>query len=114
MPKVTLAPSALTLEAPRKANLLRFLHDNQIPVGSACGGKGLCASCKVIVLNGQENLSRPNDRELDLAERNRLPKNERIACQLKVLGDIEITTSYWTEDLSNDERKEPDEISSNE
>lgn len=99
MPKIHLKPSPLVLEAPRKENLLRFLHRRGVPVGSACGGKGLCASCKVIVLKNTENLSRPNDRELDLAERNRLPKNERIACQVKVLGDIEITTSYWTEDL---------------
>jgi len=100
MPKLSLNPSPITLEAPRKANLLRFLHDKKIPVGSACGGKGLCASCKVTVIKGGGNLSTPNDRELDLAERNNLQPNERIACQTKVLGDIEITTSYWRDNLS--------------
>ncbi|TVQ79431.1 MAG: (2Fe-2S)-binding protein [Bradymonadales bacterium] len=99
MPKLKLLPSGLVLEAPRRANLMRFLHDAGVPVGSACGGKGLCASCKIQVLRGAENLSRPNDRELDLAERNRLQKNERISCQTKVLGDVELTTPYWAEDL---------------
>lgn len=99
MPKIKLSPGELTLDAPRKSNLLKFLHSKGVPVGSACGGKGLCSSCKVRVLEGDKNLSRPNDTEQSLAERNNLQKGERIACQTKVMGDIQITTSYWTEDL---------------
>lgn len=95
MLKVTLRPQSLELEAPRKANLLQFLHSQGVPVGSACGGKGLCASCKVTVLSGEKNLSRPNDQEATLAERNHLQHNERISCQCKILGDVELTTSYW-------------------
>jgi 2Fe-2S ferredoxin len=95
VPKIVLQPGGRVLKATRKVNLLKFLQDSNVSVGSACGGKGICASCKITVLNGAQNLSRPNDREMDLAERNHLDKNERIACQSKVLGDIEITTSYW-------------------
>lgn len=98
MPIITLQPGGKQLEAPRKANLLKFLQESQIPVGSACGGKGLCASCKLQVLSGAKNLSRPNDREIELAERNHLTKIERISCQTKILGDIEISASYWNEE----------------
>jgi ferredoxin len=98
MPKLLLQPGGKVLEAPRKANLLRFLQDSGIPVGSACGGKGLCASCKLQIISGEKNLSRPNDRELDLAERNRFTKRERISCQTKILGDIEISAPYWSEE----------------
>ncbi len=94
-PKIRLTPQGIELEAPRKANLLQFLHGQGIPVGSACGGKGLCASCKVRVLQGENHLSKPSDHEVELAERNHLARSERISCQCKVLGDIEITTSYW-------------------
>jgi len=73
------------------------MQASEIPIGSACGGQGLCASCKVTVVSGQKNLSRPNDRELELSERNHLAKDERISCQIKVLGDVEITTNYWKE-----------------
>ena len=99
MPIVRLQPQGVELEAPRKANLLRFLQDKDVPVGSACGGKGLCASCKVTVLEGRRNLSQPNDQEIDLAHRNSLAKTERISCQSKNLGEIEITTSYWDKEL---------------
>lgn len=95
MPTIKLHPLGKTLVVPRRANLLQFLHENNIPVGSACGGHGLCASCKVHVLCGQKNISRPNDTETELAQRNHLQSNERISCQCTVLGDIEITTFYW-------------------
>lgn len=95
MPKVLLEPQGISLEAKKKGNLLALLQENEIAVGNACGGNGLCASCKVSVLEGEKNLSRPNDREIELSERNHLQTNERISCQTKVLGDIRITTSYW-------------------
>lgn len=93
--KVRLQPQNIELDAPRRKNLLEFLKGQNVPVGSACGGQGLCASCKVTVVNGQKNLNPPNDRELDLIERNSLQKNERISCQCIIMGDIEITTNYW-------------------
>jgi len=107
MPWITLQPGNIRLEAPRKTNLLRFLQSHHIPVGSACGGKGLCASCKLTVVEGESGLSKPNDRELDLSERNHLQKNERISCQTKVLGDVRLSASYWTEESLNDEKSKP-------
>jgi 2Fe-2S ferredoxin len=95
MPKVKLQPQNKEVEAARKCNLLEFLQSSGIQVGSACGGNGLCASCKVHVLKGKKNLNRPNDQEIELADRNNLQSDERIACQCEVLGDIEITTNYW-------------------
>lgn len=93
--RVRLEPSGRILEVPRKSNLLRILQEAQIPVGSSCGGKGICASCKIIILNGADNLSTPNDIELDLKERNGLSEHDRISCQSQIYGDITITTNYW-------------------
>lgn len=95
MPRIYLVPQQRFIEAHKKDNLLQLLHEHEIPVGSACGGNGLCASCKVLVLEGRDKLTRPNDREIELSMRNNLQKEERISCQSKVLGDIKITTDYW-------------------
>lgn len=105
VPKIILQPGRIELNAPRKANLLQFLQESRVPVGSACGGKGLCASCKLRVLQGGKNLSRPNDTESELAERNHLPVDERISCQSKILGDVELTASYWHADQWKDVKK---------
>jgi 2Fe-2S ferredoxin len=93
--KIRLMPQKQELTAPYGSNLLKFLQSKNIPIGSACGGMGLCASCKVIVLSTGKGLSRPSDRELEIKDRNNLQKTERIACQCTVIDDVEITTSYW-------------------
>jgi len=93
--RIRLEPSGQIIEAPRKANLLKTLQEANIPVGSSCGGQGVCGSCKVIVLEGSENLSSPNDTEIELKERYGLGEKDRISCQCKIFGDITITTNYW-------------------
>lgn len=54
----------------------------------ACGGKGLCATCHVYVVEGAEQLSPMTPRERMslpmLADRR---PNSRLACQAKVLGN---------------------------
>ncbi len=99
MPRVKLrmthAQRVEEIDAPKNSNLLKLLQSNGISVGSACGGMGICASCKVTVIQGARHLSPANEVEEDLAERNNLQRNERISCQTVILGDIEITTGYW-------------------
>lgn len=53
-----------------------------------CGGNGLCGTCAVEVLSGNENLSSSTGKEharLKLA-----PQNRRLSCQCQVYGDITI------------------------
>jgi len=65
------------------------------PIGNSCGGIGVCARCVVRVLSGHENLTAITKIEVkDLAERHLHPTH-RLACQAAVLGDCEVTTSYW-------------------
>ncbi len=52
-----------------------------VRIGGACGGIGLCTTCRVIVLEGAENLSRLTREEKDFRARNLLKENERLACQ---------------------------------
>jgi 2Fe-2S ferredoxin len=56
----------------------------------ACGGKGNCTSCKMIVVKGGQNISEESPAEIKYKEQGRLGKNERLACQSKLQGHIEI------------------------
>jgi 2Fe-2S ferredoxin len=69
---------------------LKLIHENFIDWMHACGKKGRCTTCKMIVLKGMENLSELTEPEKKFRSQNRLAKNERLACQTKVLGDIKI------------------------
>jgi len=68
--------------------LLEVLTERGVPLTMACGGKGLCATCHVFVIDGGDNLSRKTPREERalkmLAD---LRPNSRLACQAKITGD---------------------------
>lgn len=58
----------------------------------ACGGKGRCTTCKMIVHQGQEHLSPLTDAEKKYQKLDRLHQGERLACQCSVEGDIIVST----------------------
>lgn len=54
---------------------------------SICGGRGLCGKCIVRVLRGE--VSPPSSQELKLLQK-KIEMGFRLACQAKILGDVEI------------------------
>ena len=71
-------------------SVLDIFHSQGIDWMHACGGKGRCTTCKMIVLNGPDSVSPLTEVEQKYLGLGALGKNERLACQTKVLGDIEI------------------------
>lgn len=69
------------------AFLLSNLTDNNINIPSSCAGKATCGYCKVKVLSGGGPIL-PTE-EIFMSREERL-SGVRLACQVKVKGDIEI------------------------
>ncbi|MBC6366282.1 2Fe-2S iron-sulfur cluster-binding protein [Algoriphagus sp. AK58] len=65
--------------------VIELIHENGIDWMHACGKKGRCTTCKMIILEGQENLSPETDRELFYRNQNRLKPDERLCCQANLL-----------------------------
>ena len=61
--------------------VIEIIHENYIDWMHACGKKGRCTTCKMIVVEGLEYLSAPTEKELYFMERGRLANNERLSCQ---------------------------------
>lgn len=76
-------------------NLMRGLLAADVPVASSCGGDGVCGKCRLQITRGQENLSQPNDTEKFLSEKFHLKREQRISCQVLILGDVEVDATYW-------------------
>ena len=70
--------------------LLRHLHENGIDWMHACGGKGRCTTCKMIVVSGMDKLTPISPAEVRYRSQNMLSANERLACQTRLSGDISI------------------------
>jgi 2Fe-2S ferredoxin len=71
-------------------SVLSVLQSNYIDWMHACGGKGRCTTCKMIVLEGADQLSPPSGAELNYRTRGELAANERLACQTSVFGVCKI------------------------
>jgi len=95
VPRVTFVPLGVSFQVRRGGSLLRAAMRARVPLARACRGDAVCASCRVRVLAGADNLGAMTPAERALAVRQPLFDGERYACQAAVLGDVEITTRYW-------------------
>jgi ferredoxin len=71
-------------------NLMEVLKASEYNILATCGGMALCATCRVQVMQGAQQLPPPGDAELDMLDT--LPFIEddtRLACQLHVNEDLE-------------------------
>jgi len=76
-----------TVRTPAGGTLLGALADNHIFIPSACGGKGACGVCEVIVREGGGDLLPTETGYISPGEARR---GHRLACQVKVKNDMKI------------------------
>jgi 2Fe-2S ferredoxin len=69
-------------------SLLVHMQDHRIDWMHSCGGKGRCTTCKTRIIQGYENLEPMTLAELKYKKQGMLNDNERLACQVKVRGDV--------------------------
>lgn len=71
--------------------VIELIHENGIDWMHACGKKGRCTTCKIILISGKENLSPLTEAEEKFANQGRLKSNERLSCQAKLAsGELTI------------------------
>lgn len=69
------------VEANLGEGLLMVARRNRAHIGFVCDGNGLCTTCECRVLEGQDNLSPPNNVERTWLPQRRLERGYRLACQ---------------------------------
>lgn len=93
---------------PGKHNLLEIAEENDIKVGSACGGVCACSSCHVYVKKGLDSLE-----EMEEAEEDRLDMGfdvrpySRLGCQC-VVQDEDLEVEITQESLQTWYNEHPD------
>lgn len=72
---------------PPNSSLLDVAIASEVPTIAACGGNGICSTCRVEVLEGLEHLAPRSPAEQELADKRHWPDTVRLACSARVLGD---------------------------
>jgi Na+-transporting NADH:ubiquinone oxidoreductase subunit F len=85
------------LNTPAGSTLLNTLSANKIFIPSACGGKGSCGVCKVDVIDGGGEMLPTEGAHISKAEARH---GCRLACQVKVKGDISIQLEEGTSGIA--------------
>ena len=68
-----------------------------IPLEHACGGSCACTTCHLYVREGEENLSPPEDKELDRLDTAwDLRPESRLGCQAVIKGDVVVEFPLYT------------------
>ncbi len=81
-----------TIAAQRGMSLLEVSRQNRVPHASVCGGRARCSTCRVRVLQGLEAQPPASEQELQVLRRIGSPANVRLACQLRPVADLTIST----------------------
>jgi adenylate cyclase len=95
MPVVRFAPRGSHIDVPRGTRLIDAVRAAGLPIARACGDDLICALCGVRILAGEVGREAAVEREAKA--RNRVPTELRLACAIRVRGDLEVSAPYWGE-----------------
>jgi adenylate cyclase len=70
------------------------------PHTAVCGGRARCTTCRVMVVDGEENLPPPTPDEARALERIHAPPKLRLACQTRPNGDVSVQLLFKTDLLA--------------
>jgi ferredoxin len=87
------------LEAQYGDILLDVARRNASHIGFACGGRGLCHTCEVRVLEGGDALSTPNEIETESMTDMWREQGYRLACQALIMKEEPVRVISYAEQM---------------
>lgn len=71
-------------------SVLRALEAAEIDISTSCGGMGTCGTCRIEILHAPAELEKINEIEAEMAEARGFSANERLACQITAIVNLQI------------------------
>jgi 2Fe-2S ferredoxin len=93
--RVTFAPLGCAADTHAGETVLDAARRVGAPLGNSCGAVGICARCRVRVIEGAAHLAPTTAIEARVSIQRGFAADERLACQAIVRGDCTVTTTYW-------------------
>lgn len=105
MATIKLRGLELELHVPDGENLLKALKEAQLPIRSLCNGQGQCGECRVNITHGHWYLLPPNASEQQHLGNVSFLDGRRLACFVKVFGEIEVDISPHLQNQAESHRR---------
>jgi adenylate cyclase len=88
MPSIIFLPDNQKKIAKENQTILEVAQQLNIPLTHVCMGNARCSTCRILIVEGIENVSPRSESEQDIAIQMGFSSNIRLACQSKIIGDI--------------------------
>jgi adenylate cyclase len=98
MTRIIYQPDGPINEDDLTLTVLEISRKHGIPHTSACGGHARCSTCRVLILDGAENVLPRNDAEQRLAALKGFEPDVRLACQSHLRGPVTLRRLVFDED----------------
>ncbi len=103
--RVRIEPIAQQADIATNGALLSILMGEDLNILKECGGRGMCATCHVYILEGMDSLTPMARREQRTLEVITTCKpNSRLACQARVMGEgvvVELPVGTYVQSLQD-------------
>ncbi|MEK6221544.1 MAG: adenylate/guanylate cyclase domain-containing protein, partial [Chloroflexota bacterium] len=102
--RVAYLPDKREVYARKNQSILQTSLLNGIPHTHVCGGNARCSTCRVMILEGMENLKPRTPAEIKLTEKLLFNPRVRLACQAVITGNVKVrrlVLDYEDEQLTN-------------
>ena len=86
-------PGDRAVEVPAGTLLTDAIRAAGLPIATACGDELICGRCGVRILEGEVAKEKPA--ETRAKRRNRVGSDLRLACVIRVRGDLVVGADYW-------------------
>jgi ferredoxin len=93
VPTVRFLPKGVELDVRKGTRLIDAVREAGLPIARACGDELVCAKCGVRIVSGRVAREAPIERRAK--QRNRVAPELRLACALRVQGNLVLTAEYW-------------------
>jgi adenylate cyclase len=87
---VSILPDQAVVECAASEAILPPALRAGIPFAHACGGNAICSTCRVVVVSGAAACAPRTPKERSVAERLRFGPELRLACQMRVAGEVTV------------------------
>jgi ferredoxin len=84
-----------SLKVKQNTVILNALKENDIQISYYCGGNCSCGTCRIQIVEGASNLSPALGREVMVLGHENSQKGDRLACQVRIMGDVRILIPKW-------------------
>lgn len=88
MPTIIFEPLGLRIECEEGETAFSAARRANVPIPTACVGRGSCGLCRVKVVGGEDMLSPINNKERRHLGNTYFITKLRLSCQAKVSGDV--------------------------